>query len=348
MSIQPNKLERPLLDEMAAKCSHLNIPLQAQLELTYRCNLRCSHCYVDVVEPDEMSFEEWCEVLSQLKALGTIYLLLTGGEILLRTDLLDIIRYARSNGFLVGIITNCSLVTSEIAQALSALRIMSIVTSLHGATAASHDRITKVPGSFQKTLQGIQSLVKAGLIPSVQTMAMKNNTAELLQIKELVESLGAQSRIGIEMIPGKSGSNHPSQYEPEVEDLLNSGWQPDIHSWSKSQSSQLCEAGKAVCAVSPRGDVSPCISFPLKLGNLREQSLNSMWHLKPCTELRYLRSMRRSDLLACSECEYRAYCQRCTGSAYLESGRIDGPSPSACRQAQMRWQLSLAEEVQSR
>ncbi len=347
MSIQSDRIERPLLDEMATKCSRLNIPLQAQLELPSRCNIRCSHCYVDLVETDEMSFEEWRDVLSQLKAAGTIYLLLTGGEIMVRTDLLDLITYARSNGFLVGIITNCTLVTPEIVQAFSELRIRSIVTSLHGATAASHDMVTQVPGSFQRTLQGIQLLVDAGLVPSVQTMAMKNNAAELLRIKELVESLGAHSRIGIEMIPAKSGSNHPSQFEPGIEDLLSSGWQPDIRSWSESQSSQLCEAGKAVCAISPRGDVFPCISFPLRLGNLRESSFNSMWYLESCAELRYLRSMRCSDLLACNGCELRAYCQRCTGSAYLESGRIDGPSPSACRQAQTRWRLNLAEEVRS-
>ena len=345
MSIHLNRTERSLLEEVGSKCSRLNIPLQAQLELTYRCNLRCSHCYVDLDEPDELSFEEWCDVLSQLKMAGTIYLLLTGGEILVRADLLNIIAYARSNGFVVGIITNCTLVTPEIVQALSELRIRSIVTSLHGATAATHDMVTKVPGSFQRTIQGIQLLVDAGLVPSVQTMAVKNNAAELMAIKDLIESLGAWSRIGIEMIPTKSGSNRPSQFEPDIEDLINSGWQPDIHSWSKEQSSQLCEAGKAVCAISPQGDVSPCISFPIKLGNLRESSFDSMWSLKPCAELRYLRSMKCSDLPACKECELRAYCQRCTGSAYLESGRIDGPSPSACRQAQTRWRLSLTEEV---
>ena len=345
MSIQPARTQRPLLHEVTSKCSRLNIPIQVALELTYRCNLRCSHCYIDLAETDELSFDEWKEVLSQLKEAGSIYLLFTGGEIMVRNDFLDIAAYARRSGFFISLLTNCTLVTTDISRAIAELRPFAIGTSLYGATASTHESVTRVPGSFHKALEGIQLLVAAGMVPTVQTIVMQTNVHELPQIEELVESLGARSDINIGMAPSKTGSDFPFQHAPGGETLLNCGWRPETPGPTGEQGPQLCKAGKANCSISPHGDVFPCIMFPMKLGNLRESSFDSIWRLEPCAELRYLRSMRRSDLYACNGCELRAYCQRCTGSAYVESGRMDGPSSSACRQAQLRWRLTQAREV---
>jgi radical SAM protein with 4Fe4S-binding SPASM domain len=345
MSNQPAGAKQPLLHEMVAKCAQLHIPIQAALELTYRCNLHCSHCYVDLKETDELSVEEWKRVLDQLKAAGTLYLLLTGGEITVRADFLEIATYARHNGFFIGLLTNCTLVTPAMAQEIARLRPFVIGTSLYGATSTTHEKVTGVPGSFQKTLEGISRLVADGLKPTVQVMLMKINVAEVEQIEKLIGRLGAQTRINIGMAPSKTGAEFPFKHEPQAEELLGCNWQAECQAPEASDGSHLCKAGKASYSVSPHGDVFPCIMFPMKLGNLRQSSFDSIWRLEPCAELRYLRSMRRSDLYACNECKVRAYCQRCTGSAYLESGRMDGVSPSACRQAQIRWRLNQAAEV---
>jgi radical SAM protein with 4Fe4S-binding SPASM domain len=333
------------MQEITAKCARLNIPLQVALELTYRCNLGCSHCYVDLDKTDELTLAEWKDVLAQLKTAGTMYLLLTGGELMIRTDFLDIATYARRNGFILGLLTNCSLITPAISQAIAELKPFAIATSLYGATATTHEAVTQVVGSFQRTLEGIKLLISAGLVPTVQVMAMKTNVTELSQIKDLVENLGARVRINIGMAPSKMGADFPFQYEPGADELVGCGWQPDTPDETGYTGPQLCKAGKAMCSISPQGDVFPCLMFPLKLGNLRQSTFDTIWRLEPHAELRYLRSMRRSDLHTCNQCELSAYCQRCIGIAYLESGRIDDPSPSACRQAQTRWRLTQAAEV---
>jgi radical SAM protein with 4Fe4S-binding SPASM domain len=345
VSAQSAKIEHPLLHEIMAKCARLNIPMQVILELTYRCNLHCAHCYVDISETDELSLAEWREVLNQLKAAGATYLLFTGGEALLRDDFLDIAIYARRSGFLLGLLSNCTLLTPDSARSIVKLRPFLLGTSIYGATEASHESVTNVRGSFGRTLEGVKLLVAAGLIPLVQVPVMKSNVNELPQIKALLESLGARVSFGTTMVPSKTGADFPFRYEPAIEQLLNCGWHPDIRDQAGDAGLQLCKAGKAICSVSPRGDVFPCILFPMRLGNLRELSFDSIWRLEPCAELRYLRSMRRSDLFACNMCKLNAYCDRCTGSAYLESGRMDGPSSSACRQAHVRWRLSQAAEV---
>lgn len=345
MSTPLGKTRRPLLQEVSAKCSRLNIPMQAALELTYRCNLRCSHCYVDFSETDELTFEEWQDVLTQLRTAGTMYLLFTGGEIMVRADFLDIARFARHNGFGISLLTNCTLVTPSISRTIAELRPLSVATSLYGATATTHESVTQVRGSFQRTLEGIRLLVSDGIIPTVQITAMKTNVAELPQIQALVENLGARALINFGIVPSKTGSESPFQCEPSINEMISCGWQPNVPHPTEDTAAQPCKAGKSICSVSPHGDVFPCIMFPMKLGNLRQSTFDSIWLLEPRAELRYLRSIRRSDLYACNKCDLAAYCQRCSGIAYLESGRADGPSSSACRQAQMRWRLTHATEV---
>jgi radical SAM protein with 4Fe4S-binding SPASM domain len=336
---------RFLLQDVIARCSQLSIPAQAILELTYRCNLRCVHCYVDVNETGELTSEEWKVVIDQLKVTGTIYLVFTGGEVMIRPDFLEIATYARRSGFFIGLLTNCTLLTPDMARDIAELKPFSIATSLYGATEATHESVTQVIGSFNRTIEGIKSLVDHGIAPIVQTLIMKSNLAELSQIERLVASLGAETSIDIGIAPSKSGRAFPFQYEPGVEELARCGWRPDIQGEDKNDGQGLCKAGKAMCSISPNGDVFPCPMFPLKLGNLRKSSFDIMWRLEPCAELRYLRSMRRSDLYACKECHLAAYCQRCTGIAFIESGRSDSPSSSACRQAQTRWRLTQAAEV---
>jgi radical SAM protein with 4Fe4S-binding SPASM domain len=333
------------MQDVIARCSQLSIPVQAVLELTYRCNLRCVHCYIDVDETDELTAEEWKRAIDQLKAAGTIYLLLTGGEAMIRDDFLDIATYARRSGFIVGLLTNCTLMTPNMAQDLAELKLFSVTTSLYGASAATHESVTGVTGSYERTLEGIKLLVDHSLAPLVQTPVMKSNLAELAQIEILVESLGARASIDIGMAPSKTGADFPLQYEPGMEELVRCHWRPNASDNIQNDGQGLCKAGKAMCSVSPNGDVFPCLMFPLRLGNLRESKFDKMWRLEPCAELRYLRSMRRSDLYACSQCHLAAYCQRCTGIAYLESGHANGPSSSACRQAQVRWRLNQAAEV---
>jgi radical SAM protein with 4Fe4S-binding SPASM domain len=339
------KPDQSLLEQVMMRCSQLNIPVQSVLELTYRCNLRCTHCYIDNHQSDELSFEEWKEVLDQLKKAGTIFLVLTGGELTVRDDFLEIARYAYKSGFRLGFMTNCTLITPTISKALAMLKPYSIVTSLYGANSKTHEFITQVPGSFEKTLEGIKLLIGDGIVPTVQTLIMKNNLSELRQIEDLVERLGAKPLINMAMAPSKMGADYPFHNEPTEEEIVSCRWNIRGQIVFEQSGPGLCKAGKAACSISPCGDVTPCPMFPLKLGNLKQSLFETIWRLEPCTELRYLRSMTLSDLQDCNACQLRRYCRRCTGVAYLESGRANGSSPSACRQSRVRCRLSQAMEV---
>lgn len=340
-------VEEHLLRNIMEKCNHLNIPTQAILELTYRCNLRCVHCYVDVGSPDELTSEEWKKIIDKLKSAGVLSLLITGGEVTVRQDFLEIIEYARHSGFFFSLSTNGTGINSDIASRIAELKPFLVNVSLYGASAASHEAVTRVAGSFQKTIESIKALVARGNKTLVHTIVMKSNINELEQIEKLAASLGADSHIDIALTPTKTGAEFPFQLEPTLEEFVNCGWRPDNSPGSIRTDQKLCKAGKSTLSVAPNGDVFPCTLFPLKLGNLKRDNFDKIWNLEPCAELQYLRSMRRDDLYACSGCELSMYCHRCPGIAYLESGRLDGPSPSACRQAEVRRRLNQAAEVKS-
>jgi radical SAM protein with 4Fe4S-binding SPASM domain len=337
--------EKSLLHEVLMQCSRLNVPAQVVLELTYHCNLRCAHCYIDTEEPDELTTDEWYAVIDQLKAAGTLYLLFTGGEITLRPDLLEIATYARRCGFFVGFLTNGTLMTPELARGIAELKPFSVAISLYGTSAATHEPVTGREGSFERTCNGIRLLVDRGLTPTVQVLALKTNLSELTLMNDFVLSLGAKPRIDLSLAPTKSGEILPLRLEPSLADLVGCGWRPRSPDESEDGCRGVCKAGRAICSVSPAGNVFPCLMFPLKLGNLRESNFNQIWRLEPRAELRYLRSIKRADLDACNKCNLAAYCQRCTGIAYLESGCMTGPSMNACRQAEARWRLNKATEV---
>ena len=176
-------LTRPLLYKTMERAAQHLVPFQVTLELTYRCNLSCKHCYVDVPSRDELSFSEMKGILDQLARAGTLYLLLTGGEILVRHDFLAIARLARTLGFQLILLTNGTLMTPMMAEEIAKLKPLLVGVSLHGATPDTHDLITGRPGSFEATLRGTDLLRCSGVNVALHTVLMDSNERETAMMK---------------------------------------------------------------------------------------------------------------------------------------------------------------------
>src|SRR5215813_11409639 len=112
-----------LMEELSAKALSLGVPLSAHLDVTYRCNERCVHCYLDHEDHGEMSLAEITDLLDQLADAGVFFLTISGGEIFLRPDLFDIIKHARKRWFAVKIKTNGILIREAQARRLAELSI---------------------------------------------------------------------------------------------------------------------------------------------------------------------------------------------------------------------------------
>src|SRR5438132_5622203 len=142
------------------------MPLQVSIEVTRRCPLECQHCYNNLPMGDqdargrEMTTEEHLRMLDELVEMGCFWLLYTGGEIFARKDFLEIYTYAKKKGFLITLFTNGTMVTERIADYLAEWRPFAIEITLYGLTKETYERLTGIPGSFEKCMRGIRLLAE--------------------------------------------------------------------------------------------------------------------------------------------------------------------------------------------
>ncbi len=334
---------RPLLHIVMSKAAGHLVPLHATLEVTYRCNLRCKHCYIDLPSDDELSFTEWRDAIGQLKSAGCLYLLLTGGEPLVRPDFLDIARHAKQQGFILMILTNGTLITPEIAREIASLHPLFVGLSIYGATDETHDGITGRVGSLRATMRGIRLLQQHGVVVKLQTMLMDSNVHEAADVRRLADDMGVPLDLNHDLAPTKCGALSPQCYQLSQEQMAmytDADWIVQSESGSDDHSG-ICKAGRAICSISPNGSVFPCMMMPFEIGNLRQETFSEIWNSPPGSKLSYLRGLTEADLRECVDCDLMKYCQRCMGRSLTETGELTKPAPSACRKAAVRWKALI-------
>jgi radical SAM protein with 4Fe4S-binding SPASM domain len=171
-------------------------PYVISWNLTYRCNLACEHCYLDAggtpqvvaesfADRSELGTEECFQVIDQIAAFAPECLtILTGGEPLLRRDVLDIVRRASERGLWVVVGTNGVRITENVAGRLAEAGARGLSLSLDALDPDRHDRFRRVRGAWRNTVEGAGILNRAGLPFIVQTTAGSHNLGELEAIAD--------------------------------------------------------------------------------------------------------------------------------------------------------------------
>jgi radical SAM protein with 4Fe4S-binding SPASM domain len=331
-----------LVAEMAGKALQLGIPLSVQLDLTYRCNERCVHCYLDHHDHGEMTTSEIKNLLDQMADAGVFYLTLSGGEILMRKDFFEILEYARARTFCVKLKTNGVLIRKKEAARIRLLGVESIQVSIYSHRPEVHDAITKLPGSLQQSIDAIRLLREHGIHIVMANVLMVHNVHDYAGVKALAAKLGAQFIIDPTITPMMDGDRSILSLNVDetalrevfqnealagnVEEFCAPPQGPD----EDALNSLPCSAGHTACYVSPYGDVYPCVQFPLPSGNVRRTKFVDIWRHSP--QLKEVRSIRLRDMPTCSQCTHGATCTRCPGLAFLE-GNMRGPSYQDCEKS---------------
>jgi AdoMet-dependent heme synthase len=369
--------ETPVMDRWIRRTVESHIPWSVHFDLTYRCNERCVHCYLDHEDHGELTTAECFSVLEQLAEAGALFLTLSGGEIFLRQDLFELLDFARRLHFDVSLKTNALLITPERAARLHELGVRHVQISVYSDEPAVHDAITKVPGSLARTLAAIPLLLSEGLRVKLACPLMRQNLLAYRGVMALAEKLGVPYVLDLTISPMMDGGMEPVAHRVPTTELIPilqdralnachvaSGAQavaptsevPEFSSplLGSTVSSGLessayddipCSAGHNSCYVSPYGDVFPCVQLPQAAGNLRHECFADIWNHAPSLER--LRTVRESNLPLCSRCEIRAYCERCPGMAWMEGGDLLGAYERACELAESRARLAGVEEAES-
>jgi AdoMet-dependent heme synthase len=331
-----------LLEEMAAKALRLGVPLSVQLDLTYRCNERCVHCYLDHHDHGEMTTGEIIDLLEQMAAAGVFFLTLSGGEILLRKDFFEILEHAAAKGFCLKLKTNALLIGKREAERIRQLGVESVQISIYSHRAEVHDAITKIPGSLARSVRAIRFLRACGLPVIMANVIMGSTFADYPGVRALAEELGVPCTIDPTITPMMDGDRsilrlnvNPEQLRQifHDQDLVGNEEQfcaPPAAADEDVLDSTPCSAAHTACYVSPYGDVYPCVQFPLPTGNVRKTPFVEIWRHSP--QMNEVRSIRLRDLPVCSSCTHLAGCTRCPGLAYFE-GNMRGPSLQDCQKS---------------
>lgn len=308
------------------------VPLHVLLELTYRCNVRCVHCYLAGQER-ELSCAELLPVLDDLAAAGCLILTLSGGEVLLRTDFFEIAEAARARGFALRIFTNATIVTPRIADRIAALDPIVVESSLLGADAAVHDGVTLIDGSFEKTLRGVRLLTQRGVRVKLKTTLMNANVDQAAAMERLAADLGVEHQVAFVLMPRRDGERTPLSLQ--VDDAALRGYlrrrereiaEPPLP--VSTDGDGLCSAGRASCSISPSGDVYPCVLMPLKAGNVLETPFAEIWRSSPA--MRRMRGLIDSHKVRCNGCDDDGHAF-CPALNLLEMGKAEVDSPQAQR-----------------
>jgi radical SAM protein with 4Fe4S-binding SPASM domain len=335
-----------LMDRIRDQAFASGVPLAVHFDLTYRCNERCVHCYLDHEDHGEMTTAEVERVLDQLAEAGTLFLTLSGGELLLRRDFFAIVAYARSLRFDVKIKTNAILLGEREAVRIRDLGVRQIQISVYSHRPDVHDAITKVPGSLTRTLNAIRALTRLGLKVTIANVLMRQNASDYDGVRALASELGAEYTMDPTITPKMDGDTSVLALrmpQPQVlrlfrdRSLVGDDFCKPAASEAPDDPEVLdslpCSAGHIACYITPYGDVYPCVQFPLPTGNLRRQAFLEIWRDSP--QLAEVRAIRVRDLSGCRSCGYVATCTRCPGLAYME-GNMRGPSTADCEKSMLR------------
>ncbi len=321
-------------------------PSSAMIEVADRCNEACVHCYQVQGQKGEMATEEITGILRDLAASGVLFLTVSGGEATLRSDLVQIIREARGLGFVVTLFTNGLRMTRELARELAALEVLRVELSLYGDEAESHDWVTQVPGSFDKTVAGIRHLVEAGVAVMVKTPLMVTNMRRQDEYEAWVTSLGAIPSISPDLMPREGGDRSPEALRADRESTLaafeRSGLLPERGLPSAPVSKPLCGACKNV-HIEPNGQIRPCTMLDVPIGDAKAGNIVAQVRSSPAAQL--MRSVRWNDVPGCNECALVPHCHRCHAKSLAEVGDALRPYPSACRTALMRWEHETGRDA---
>ena len=326
------------------------VPASGSINLTNRCNLNCVHCYLGPQDCElrsskaEISTKQWLSIIDQITEAGCLYILLTGGEVLLLPDFDTIYHKCVTNGLLVNVFTNGTLVNGKILSLFENLPPQSVEISLYGATPQTYEAITGIKGSFRKCIHGIESLVSKQIPVKLKTMQLTQNQEEWEAMEQIATSFGVPFRMDPAISPCLDGDHSPLQYRVDPEEAVKADFANPKRaaSWvnyfkqielnPKDEFLYGCGAGLTNFHINPDGTLLPCMMLHEPSYDLTKGSFMDGWTNK----IQALRSIKAGKNYQCNRCKLRGLCGSCPGFFELESDSPEIHSKYLCSLAKHR------------
>jgi len=288
----------------------LSAPISVLIEITRKCNLRCLHCFSNSgidTSLKELTTDEWKQFIDTLSDMKVFLIFFGGGEPLCRDDFFDIAAYTKMKGIEMCLLSNLTLIDYNIASRLKEIGFYKVEGNLDGHTAETYENLRQVPGSFKRTIEGIQHCLKVGLPVRINCTLTKLNYQFIEEITEFAYNLGVTDIAFIRLIPAGRGDKNFDKLNIsekfyrervlpllrklriEYENKINVGYEQDEHIIILSDPNKImpwCGSGRIHCTITPEGFVKPDHSFPdddmqVIAGNILKDSFIRIWQEAP-------------------------------------------------------------------
>jgi MoaA/NifB/PqqE/SkfB family radical SAM enzyme len=259
-------------------------PRLIEFTLTHRCQCRCVHCYSEtddrVPREEELTTAEVISVMKQAVEIGCTEVSFTGGEPLLREDLLELIGAARKLHLVSKINTNGIRLDRDRVADLKKAGLGWCSVSIDSSRPERHDELRRYPGCFERAVEGLKELRRQGVPASITTYTPR----KIIQNGDLREIIGLGHKLDVETVrvlfPVPMGNYREALDEVlslREREMVREYLSDPIVTMESPNEKTRCLAAASKLNILPAGEVTPCVFIPAPYGNVRKENLKSIW-----------------------------------------------------------------------
>lgn len=333
-----------------------HIPLSGTFELTPRCSLRCKMCYVRLDTKqmasigNELSAREWISLAEEAEKAGTVYILITGGEPLIREDFEEIYTALCQMGFLITLNTNATLMTPELSNLFKKLPPQTVMVTLYGANPETYKKVCGDADGFDKTMRGLELLSDIPTSLAIRTTFIQDNLCDLDGISKIARGLGHSLSIGTGVCKAVRGAtanaescrltqsqrNEINAAHKRIRDISSDSKPVHVRTADDDFSKRLanlppttlsCSAAKLDYCISWDGKMLPCVMFSNPYTLPLQEGFNAAWNRLPVL----LESV--PEPADCITCDLKPSCEKCPARIQAETGCFDQIPTYICKKS---------------
>lgn len=355
----PENISKKILTTDRLPARH---PTDGTFELTVRCNLHCKMCLFrhddsesPALKAHELTASQWIDLAEQAAQAGTLSLLITGGEPLLRPDFCEIWEGIYRKGFILTLYTNATLVTDKIMATLKKYPPHRLGITLYGASPQTYEAVCKDASAFNRALDGIKQLLALPSEKEFRTTIIKDNLQDFQKICKIVENIAGieynivQTRIVTQSVRGACTDAASCRLTPEenvklayqrgisqIQEYIGESFdERNLHAVYNEQTDDStfiprvtlfgCDAGMQSYTISWDGKLLGCQLLGCFAQNALTKGLKQAWEDFPF-------GVNLPELnQKCAQCEDQKLCNCCCASRYAETGSLGGFPEYVCQ-----------------
>lgn len=294
------------------------------IEVINACNLNCKHYYIPQRTSYGIEKKRLFMLIDELQKLGTFNITLTGGELFLREDILELVKKIRKSGMKLTLFSNATLINEDIVKVLSEVDLSLFSTTIFSMDHMINDAITGCKGTLELILENLNLLTKYGIKVEVKTPILTDNYNSYEAVGEYCKSNGYRFFPSPNIVPRTDGNKEPIKYALSddkfaliIRDIKEKADQNNEHIENFYQSDDIiCKPLLNSLFIDSNGDAYPCLSWLYKVGNIYNSALSNIWLYSK--ELLFLTNLKKKDMENCKTCKLNDVCTICPGDSLMD------------------------------